>query len=81
MSQVTSRDHQLAARTLKQLYAEYQSIKPLIPLGGYVAGADPLADRAVRLSPAITQFLQQEVQDAALMDATINDLRTLAQAG
>ncbi|WP_438436472.1 flagellar protein export ATPase FliI [Kluyvera georgiana] len=81
MSQVTSRDHQLVARTLKQLYAEYQSIKPLIPLGGYVAGADPLADRAVRLSPAITQFLQQEVQDAALMDATINDLRTLAQAG
>lgn len=81
MSQVTAREHQLAARTLKQLYAEYQSIKPLIPLGGYVAGADPLADRAVRLSPAITQFLQQEVQDAALIDDTINDLRTLAQAG
>lgn len=81
MSQVTAREHQLAARTLKQLYAEYQSIKPLIPLGGYVAGADPLADKAVRLSPAITQFLQQEVQDAALMDSTINDLRTLAQAG
>ncbi|WP_433638075.1 flagellar protein export ATPase FliI [Kluyvera georgiana] len=81
MSQVTAREHQLAARTLKQLYAEYQSIKPLIPLGGYVAGADPLADKAVRLSPAITQFLQQEVQDAALMDSTVNDLRTLAQAG
>lgn len=81
MSQVTDREHQLAARTLKQLYAEYQSIKPLIPLGGYVAGADPLADKAVRLSPAITQFLQQEVQDAALMDSTVNDLRTLAQAG
>ncbi|UAK21365.1 flagellar protein export ATPase FliI [Kluyvera sp. CRP] len=81
MSQVTAREHQLAARALKQLYAEYQSIKPLIPLGGYVAGADPLADRAVRLSPAITQFLQQEVQDAALMDSTVNDLRTLAQAG
>lgn len=81
MSQVTAREHQLAARTLKQLYAEYQSIKPLIPLGGYVAGADPLADKAVRLSPAIMQFLQQEVQDAALMDSTVNDLRTLAQAG
>ncbi|MFJ2975976.1 flagellar protein export ATPase FliI [Kluyvera sp. NPDC087067] len=81
MSQVTDREHQLAARTLKQLYAEYQSIKPLIPLGGYVAGADPLADRAVRLSPAITQFLQQEVRDAALMDATVTDLCTLAKAG
>ncbi|WP_410740006.1 flagellar protein export ATPase FliI [Citrobacter koseri] len=81
MSQVTEREHRLAARTLKQLYAEYQSIKPLIPLGGYVAGADPLADRAVRLSPAINQFLQQEVQDAALLEPTISDLCALAQAG
>jgi len=81
MSQVTAREHQLAARTMKQLYAEYQSIKPLIPLGGYVAGADPLADKAVRLAPAITQFLQQEVQDAALLGGTVADLQTLAQAG
>ncbi|MBB1198995.1 flagellar protein export ATPase FliI [Enterobacteriaceae bacterium 89] len=81
MSQVTAREHQLAARTLKQLYAEYQSIKPLIPLGGYVAGADPLADKAVRLAPAITQFLQQEVQDAALLEATVGNLQALAQAG
>ncbi|MTH46150.1 flagellar protein export ATPase FliI [Intestinirhabdus alba] len=81
MSQVTGREHQLAARALKQLYAEYQSIKPLIPLGGYVAGADPLADKAVRLSPAINQFLQQEVQDAAPLEPTIGDLCVLAQAG
>lgn len=81
MSQVTGREHQLAARTLKQLYAEYQSIKPLIPLGGYVAGADPLADRAVRLSPAINHFLQQEVHDASLIESTIGDLQALVQGG
>ncbi|WP_279050876.1 flagellar protein export ATPase FliI [Cedecea davisae] len=81
MSQVTGRQHQVAARTLKQLYAEYQNIKPLLPLGGYVAGADPLADRAVKLSPAITQFLQQEVHDAAPLANTISDLCLLAQAG
>ncbi|MDN5988145.1 MAG: FliI/YscN family ATPase, partial [Hafniaceae bacterium] len=80
MSQVTQRDHQRAARTLKQLYAEYMSIKPLIPLGGYVAGADPMADRAVKLSPAIHNFLQQEVSDAALLNGTISDLCLLAQA-
>mgnify|MGYP000983194337 FL=1 len=81
MSQVTEQEHQRAARTLKQLYAEYQSIKPLIPLGGYVAGADPVADRAVNLSPAITRFLQQEVQNAASLGNTIADLNALAQAG
>ncbi|AHG19662.1 ATP synthase [Chania multitudinisentens RB-25] len=81
MNQVTKREHQLAARTLKQLYSEYQNIKPLIPLGGYVAGADPLADKAVQLSPAINNFLQQEVQDAAPFDLTIDDLCALAKAG
>ncbi|KFK95357.1 MULTISPECIES: flagellar protein export ATPase FliI [unclassified Serratia (in: enterobacteria)] len=81
MSQVTKREHQLAARTIKQLYGEYQSIKPLIPLGGYVAGADATADRAVKLAPAINQFLQQEVRDAALLDNTIENLTLLAQAG
>lgn len=81
MSQVTEQEHQRAARILKQLYAEYQSIKPLIPLGGYVAGADPVADRAVNLSPAITRFLQQEVQNAAPLGNTIADLNALAQAG
>jgi flagellum-specific ATP synthase len=81
MAQITRQEHQRAARTLKQLYAEYQSIKPLIPLGGYVAGADATADRAVNLAPAITQFLQQEVRDVALIDKTVNDLCVLAQAG
>ncbi|HEY3618579.1 MAG TPA: flagellar protein export ATPase FliI [Candidatus Sulfotelmatobacter sp.] len=81
MAQITRQEHQRAARTLKQLYAEYQSIKPLIPLGGYVAGADATADRAVNLAPAITQFLQQEVCDVALIDKTVNDLCVLAQAG
>jgi len=46
-----------------------------------VAGADPLADKAVNLSPAITRFLQQEVQDAAPLEKTIADLSALAQAG
>ncbi|KJM59202.1 flagellum-specific ATP synthase FliI [Pluralibacter gergoviae] len=81
MSQVTERPHQASARTLKQLYAEYQSIKPLIPLGGYVAGADALADRAVQLAPAMTQFLQQEVFDDAPLASTIADLHALASAG
>ncbi|AJZ88518.1 ATP synthase [Klebsiella michiganensis] len=81
MSQVTERPHQLAARTLKQLYAEYQNIKPLLPLGGYVAGADPMADRAVKLAPAIAQFLQQEVHEPAPLVNTIRDLCLLSQAG
>jgi Flagellar biosynthesis/type III secretory pathway ATPase len=81
MSQITQPDHMQAALNLKQLYAEYQNIKPLIPLGGYVAGADPLADKAVKLAPAIARFLQQKVQDPSLIENTLTDLKTIAQSG
>lgn len=80
MSQITERHHHVAARTFKQLYAEYQSIKPLIPLGGYVPGSEPLVDRAVKLSPAITQYLRQEVDHSAALNDSISDLCLLAQA-
>lgn len=74
MSQVTHSDHQRAARGMKQLYAEYVAIKPMIPLGGYVAGTDPLTDRAVALAPAIQRYLQQEVKQAAMLEEAITQL-------
>ncbi|MCV5473314.1 flagellum-specific ATP synthase FliI, partial [Escherichia coli] len=56
MNQVTSLEHQQSARALKQNYAAYMEIKPLIPLGGYVAGADASVDKAVKMFPAIERF-------------------------
>ncbi|GHK87160.1 hypothetical protein ECZU17_30970 [Escherichia coli] len=56
---MTSPDHQQSARALKQNYAAYMEIKPLIPLGGYVAGADASVDKAVKMFPAIERFLRR----------------------
>lgn len=80
MSQVTEKPHQQAARGLKQLYADYMAIKPLLPLGGYVAGVDAGADRAVRLFPAAENFLRQQVDECSTLENAINDLETLAKA-
>lgn len=74
MSQITAKEHQLSARALKQMYATYMSIKPLIPLGGYVAGADPSVDRAVNLYPAINAFLTQETDEPAPLALVIESL-------
>ncbi|MCF1164873.1 flagellar protein export ATPase FliI [Yersinia pseudotuberculosis] len=74
MSQVIGRQQAKAASLLKQCYADYMAIKPLIPLGGYVAGADPMADQAVHYYPAITQFLRQEVGHPALFSASVEQL-------
>ncbi|ABX85822.1 flagellum-specific ATP synthase FliI [Yersinia pestis] len=74
MSQVIGSQQAKAASLLKQCYADYMAIKPLIPLGGYVAGADPMADQAVHYYPAITQFLRQEVGHPALFSASVEQL-------
>ena len=81
MSQITEKDHQKSARTLKQLYSTYMGIKPLIPLGGYVPGADPAADRAVNLNPAINSFLCQETDEAALLNDVIQALGNISAVG
>ncbi len=65
MAQVTQPAHQHSARMLKQHYASYMDIKPLIPLGGYVPGADPAVDKAVQMYPHIARYLCQEVNESA----------------
>lgn len=80
MNQVTEKSHQQAARGLKQLYADYVAIKPLLPLGGYVAGVDAGADRAVRLFPAVENFLRQQVDECRSLENSFSDLETLAKA-
>ncbi|HHH2170656.1 TPA: flagellar protein export ATPase FliI [Yersinia enterocolitica] len=77
MSQISPREQIQSARLLKQCYADYLEIKPLIPLGGYVAGADPMADRAVQYYPAIIDFLRQEVDQPSLLPATLAHLNAL----
>ncbi len=80
MSLVTDKSHQQAARTFKQLYASYMAIKPLIPLGGYIEGADEEVDRAVRLYPAINSYLCQTMDESASLERAIEELETLSQA-
>lgn len=77
MNQVTSLEHQQFARALKQNYAAYMEIKPLIPLGGYVAGADASVDKAVKMFPAIERFLRQEMREPASLELVQSRLQIL----
>ncbi|HBA7884646.1 TPA: FliI/YscN family ATPase, partial [Escherichia coli] len=77
MNQVTSLEHQQSARALKQNYVAYMEIKPLIPLGGYVAGADASVDKAVKMFPAIERFLRQEMREPASLELVQSRLQIL----
>lgn len=77
MSIVASSEQQQAARQLKALYSRYAQVRELLPLGAYVAGADPATDRAVALYPRIEAFLHQGTREAAPLAATISQLQEL----
>lgn len=80
MSQVTTPEHQRAARQLKELHSTFEKIREMIPLGGYTPGMDGKTDRAVQLAPRIERFLRQEVADAAELDASVTALTRLVRS-
>lgn len=51
MTQVTSNEHQQSARLLKQNYAAYMEIKPLIPLGVMLPEPIPALIKQSKRSP------------------------------
>ncbi len=65
-----------AARDLRALLAKLDDIALLVQLGEYQPGTDPLADRALRLQPAINDFLQQPTDAPSPFATTIAHLRS-----
>ena len=79
MAMVTSEEHQIMARAVKQTYSLYEQNRDLIALGAYQAGADPRIDQAIKLKPVIDQFLQQKMKEVIPYDQCIAELKALAQ--
>jgi flagellum-specific ATP synthase len=81
MPAVTSSEHQLLARSVKQLYASYSQSKDLIAIGAYVKGSDPMLDLAMGLMPKINKFLQQGMTDVVPYDECLSLLASLVPQG
>ena len=79
MNLVTTVEHRQAARRLKQHYARYQEIKPMIALGGYIPGADREVDRAVEQAPQILHYLQQDDRQLSLYTQSLDELLSMPQ--
>ncbi|MDC8012866.1 FliI/YscN family ATPase [Tahibacter soli] len=52
-------------RRVRRLMSAYSSNRDLIAIGAYQRGADPRVDEALRRWPALTAFLEQDVEEAA----------------
>ncbi|MFT4928376.1 MAG: flagellum-specific ATP synthase [Phenylobacterium sp.] len=74
MPNVTSADHQLLARQLKQVYSIYQQNKDLIAIGAYASGSNPDIDIAIQLMPVFKEFLQQGMTEVIPYDECLQHL-------
>ncbi len=74
MGSVAAREHQLAARRMRQLLAKVNKARDLIQLGAYQPGHDAELDTAVRLQPAMLELLQQDMHERSPLDAARGQL-------
>lgn len=77
MDLVADEPHMQRVRALKDLLARHAQVRDLIPLGGYVPGADPATDRAVDLNPRLVAWLRQGIHEAAPLDDALAGLEEI----
>jgi flagellum-specific ATP synthase len=78
MPKVSTREHLMSARRVKQLYSRYMRGRDLVSMGAYVAGSDPELDAALQKWPKIKEFLQQDMDDRVPMPETLVELDAIA---
>lgn len=77
MNDITTDEHQAAARSFKQIYSLYQQNRDLISVGAYERGSDERIDAAIDAMPALEAFLRQGMYTPETIEQSLNDLLTL----
>ncbi len=76
-SAVTTPEQRADATRLRRMLAAHRSVRELVEIGAYVAGADPDADLAIARLPQIDDFLRQAMTDSTPTAETWTRLREL----
>ena len=78
MSQIVPKEHQKSAGKFRQLMAKADEIEPLVQMGEYKPGNDPLADEAMQKAAAIREFCSQATADLWDYKRSVGGLRQVA---
>jgi len=80
MPAVVSKEHQLAAQKLKEIYAIYIDAEDLINIGAFSAGSNRRIDGAIALIERINTFLIQPVRERTDFEETVSRLTAITRA-
>jgi len=79
MPDIADTKHMQMARELRRLYSLYQQNKDLISVGAYQPGSDPRIDEAIEKNIAISEYLQQGMEDAVDISRSLAELEALLE--
>ena len=77
MNDISTPEHQRAARSFKQLYSLYQHNRDLISVGAYQPGSDEQIDLAIAAYPALQEFLRQDMHVPVPLAQSLEQLQSL----
>ena len=77
MSDITSPEHQEAARSFKHLYSMFRQNRDLINVGAYTSGSDERIDAAIEAMPALEGFLRQDMNTPVLLEQSRSELMAM----
>ena len=77
MTNITTPEHQAAARRWRELMAAYENAELLIRVGEYSEGSDATTDAAIAKREAIQEFLRQGTREFSDFDETLQKMQAL----
>jgi flagellum-specific ATP synthase len=81
MHNVVSREHFELARRFRAVYSKFERGRDLIQIGAYAQGSDPALDEAIALHDGMSQFLQQDMYQAAPASYVLDELLAATSLG
>lgn len=81
MPAITTDEHQLMARAVRQICATYNRNQDLIAIGAYQRGNDPRVDQAIDFKPKVDEYLQQGMKDVWPFERCVSDLKQVLLGG
>lgn len=79
MPQITTDQHMLMARAVRQVLSVCRKNQDLVSIGAYKKGADPGIDSAFELKPRLDLYLQQSMKESVPYDMCFNMLKSVLQ--
>lgn len=79
MVNVVSDEHIAVYKQFKALYSKYEENRDLINIGAYAPGSDPLIDQAINMMPHFSNYLKQDIGEAADFEQSLLALKALFQ--